>query len=91
MTSHFNFSLFSFTNISKLSLPISSSPSIINLILHGIPLVFFKTSIALICINIWPLSSQAPLAKIAPSGCISVFLTIGLNGSESHNSIGSTG
>ena len=90
-TSLANFSLFLGTNQAKLSEPTSSSPSIINLTLQGKFPEDVIYSKAFMCIYICPLSSQAPLAKIAPSGWIAVFFITGSKGGEVHKSMGSAG
>ena len=78
-------SLLSSRNLPRLFEPTSSSPSIIIFTLQGRVLVFAITSSAFMCMNIWPLSSQAPRANILPS-----FIT-GSNGPLVHNSSGSAG
>jgi hypothetical protein len=60
-----------------------------NFTLQGRLLFWIMYSNALTCMYICPLSSQAPRANIAPSGCNSVVLITGSNGGEVHNSIGS--
>ena len=91
MTSFFNFSWFLETKVDKFTEPTSSSPSIINFTLQGKVPKAIMYSNAFTCMYICPLSSQAPLAKMAPSGWISVFLITGSKGGEVHNSIGSAG
>ena len=91
ITSFASFSLLFSINQPKCSLPTSSSPSIINFTLQGSSSFLVIYSSAFTCINIWPLSSQAPRAKIAPSGWISVSLITGSKGGEFHRSKGSGG
>ena len=76
---------------SKWTEPTSSSPSIMNLMLHGTWSVATMASNALTCMKNCPLSSQAPRAKMAPSGCSSVFLITGSKAGLSHKSMGSAG
>ena len=91
IASHLRRALLALTKSPKLSDPTSSSPSIINLTLQAKELVCIINSNALTCINICPLSSHAPRAKIAPSGCMSVALITGSKGPLSQSSKGSAG
>ncbi len=68
ITSFDSNSLFLGTNQARLSEPTSSSPSIMNFTLQGSLSSLIKYSTAFTCMYSCPLSSQAPLAKIAPSG-----------------------
>ena len=85
MMSAASLSLFSFAQAASDGLPISSSPSRINLILCFRPPSRTRNSNALMCMKSCPLSSFAPRAYIAPSRIS------GSNGSECQSSIGSIG